>query len=133
MSERKYWQRMRRNRMTRRTLLRASARAGVGATGLALVGCGDDDDDGQQRSLRRSSNSKISSRPLNSRHSNKISSRLCSNRPSSSNDSSRLSSNSRLISRRRPPLNRKRWPKQIAEGAGETEEEWVDAASSRPG
>ena len=33
--------------MSRRSLLRASARAGVGATGLALVGCGDDDD-GQQ-------------------------------------------------------------------------------------
>ena len=48
MSERNYWQRLRRNRMSRRSLLRASARAGVGATGLALVGCGDDDDDGQQ-------------------------------------------------------------------------------------
>ncbi len=32
--------------MSRRSLLRASAWAGVGATGLALVGCGDDD--GQQ-------------------------------------------------------------------------------------
>ena len=30
--------------MSRRSLLRASARAGVGAAGLALVGCGDDDD-----------------------------------------------------------------------------------------
>ncbi len=49
MNERNYWQRLRRNRMTRRSLLRASARAGVGATGLALVGCsGDDDDDEQQ-------------------------------------------------------------------------------------
>ena len=50
MSERNYWQRMRRNRMTRRSLLQASARAGVGAAGLALVGCGsgdDDDDDAQ--------------------------------------------------------------------------------------
>ncbi len=45
MSERNYWQRMRRNRMSRRALLRASGRAGVGAAGLALVGCGDDDDD----------------------------------------------------------------------------------------
>ena len=44
MSERNYWQRMRSNRMSRRSLLRASARAGVGAAGLALVGCGDDDD-----------------------------------------------------------------------------------------
>ena len=43
-SERNYWQRMRRSRMSRRALLRASGRAGVGAAGLALVGCGDDDD-----------------------------------------------------------------------------------------
>ena len=47
MSERSYWQRMSRKRMSRRGILRASARAGVGAAGLALVGCGDDDDDGQ--------------------------------------------------------------------------------------
>ncbi len=46
-SERNYWQRMRRSRMSRRALLRASGRAGVGAAGLALVGCGDDDDDAQ--------------------------------------------------------------------------------------
>ncbi len=45
MSERSYWQRMSRKRMSRRGILRASARAGVGAAGLALVGCGDDDDD----------------------------------------------------------------------------------------
>ncbi len=48
MSERNYWQRMKRNRLSRRDLLRASGRAGVGAAGLALVGCGGDDDDGQQ-------------------------------------------------------------------------------------
>ncbi|MYG90787.1 MAG: hypothetical protein F4188_04820, partial [Chloroflexi bacterium] len=42
--ERNYWSRMRRQRMSRRSLLRASARAGVGAAGLALVGGGDDDD-----------------------------------------------------------------------------------------
>ncbi|MYD75011.1 MAG: ABC transporter substrate-binding protein, partial [Chloroflexi bacterium] len=49
MSDRNYWQRMKRRTMSRRSLLRASARAGVGAAGLALVGCGgDDDDDGQQ-------------------------------------------------------------------------------------
>ena len=47
-SERNYWQRMRRSRMSRRALLRASGRAGVGAAGLALVGCGDDDDDDAQ-------------------------------------------------------------------------------------
>ena len=46
MTERaNYWQRMRSARVSRRTLLRASGRAGVGAAGLALVGCGDDDDD----------------------------------------------------------------------------------------
>lgn len=39
---------MQRQRLSRRSLLRASARAGVGAAGLALVGCGGDDDDGQQ-------------------------------------------------------------------------------------
>ena len=50
MSEQNYWQRMRRNRMSRRALLRASGRAGVGAAGLALVGCGDDDDDSQPAS-----------------------------------------------------------------------------------
>ena len=48
MTERNYWQRMRRNRVSRRDLLRASGRAGVGAAGLALVGCGGDDDDDQQ-------------------------------------------------------------------------------------
>ncbi|MCY3733255.1 MAG: ABC transporter substrate-binding protein, partial [Chloroflexi bacterium] len=48
MSRPNYWQRMRRNKMSRRSLLRASARVGVGAAGLALVGCGDDDDDDGQ-------------------------------------------------------------------------------------
>ncbi len=47
MSTRNYWQRMRRKQMSRRALLRASGRAGVGAAGIALVGCGDDDDDAQ--------------------------------------------------------------------------------------
>lgn len=47
MAERNYWQRMRRQRVSRRTLLRSSARAGVGVAGLALVGCGDDDDDAE--------------------------------------------------------------------------------------
>jgi ABC-type transport system substrate-binding protein len=36
---------MRRQRVSRRTMLGASAKAGVGAAGIALVGCGDDDDD----------------------------------------------------------------------------------------
>ena len=48
MSERNYWTKLGRRTMSRRTLLRASARAGVGTAGLALVGCGDDDDDSQQ-------------------------------------------------------------------------------------
>ncbi len=47
MTERNYWQRMRRSRMSRRALLSASGRAGVGAAGLALVGCGGDDDGGE--------------------------------------------------------------------------------------
>ena len=45
MNERNYWTKLGRRAMSRRTLLRASARAGIGAAGLALVGCGDDDDD----------------------------------------------------------------------------------------
>ena len=55
MSERNYWQRMRRKRLSRRSLLSASARAGVGAAGLALVGCGDDDDDSAQQAASQSS------------------------------------------------------------------------------
>ena len=39
------WTHRRRRRMTRRALLRAAARAGLGTAGLALVGCGGDDDD----------------------------------------------------------------------------------------
>ena len=45
MNEHNYWTKLGRRRLSRRTLLRASARAGVGAAGLMLVGCGDDDDD----------------------------------------------------------------------------------------
>ena len=45
MTELSYWQRMRASKLSRRTLLSASGRAGVGAAGLALVGCGDDDDE----------------------------------------------------------------------------------------
>ena len=53
MSENNYWTRIRRQRLSRRSLLRASARAGVGAAGLALVGCGDDDDDAQQQAAQQ--------------------------------------------------------------------------------
>ncbi len=45
MSEYNKWNRARNSRISRRTLLRATGRAGVGAAGLGLVGCGDDDDD----------------------------------------------------------------------------------------
>ena len=45
MNERNYWTKLGRRKLSRRSLLRASARAGVGAAGLMLVGCGDDDDD----------------------------------------------------------------------------------------
>ena len=40
-----YWSTLRHRKFSRRTMLGASAKAGVGAAGLALVGCGDDDDD----------------------------------------------------------------------------------------
>ena len=50
MSEHNYWTKLGRRKLSRRTLLRASARAGVGAAGLVLVGCGDDDDDSGQPS-----------------------------------------------------------------------------------
>ncbi len=39
-----YWETLRQRKISRRTMLGASAKAGVGAAGLALVGCGDDDD-----------------------------------------------------------------------------------------
>lgn len=45
MSEMNYWQRLNRKRVSRRTMLGASAKAGVGVAGLALVGCGDDDEE----------------------------------------------------------------------------------------
>ena len=45
MSDYNYWTNARRRRLSRRTMLGASAKAGVGAAGLALVGCGGDDDD----------------------------------------------------------------------------------------
>ncbi len=45
MSRRNYWTTLRQRKISRRTMLGASAKAGVGAAGLALVGCGGDDDD----------------------------------------------------------------------------------------
>ena len=44
MSDRNYWTTLRQRKISRRTMLGASAKAGVGAAGLALVGCGDDDE-----------------------------------------------------------------------------------------
>ncbi len=44
MSMPKYWNTLRQRTISRRTMLGASAKAGVGAAGLALVGCGDDDE-----------------------------------------------------------------------------------------
>ncbi|MEE9277541.1 MAG: ABC transporter substrate-binding protein [Dehalococcoidia bacterium] len=48
MSDRNYWDRLRRQRMSRRSILRSAGKAGVGAAGIALVGCGGDDDDDDQ-------------------------------------------------------------------------------------
>ena len=44
MSDRNYWTALRQRKISRRTMLGGSAKAGVGAAGLALVGCGDDDE-----------------------------------------------------------------------------------------
>ena len=63
MRERNYWQRMSRGRLSRRSLLRASSRAGVGAAGLALVGCGDDDDDAQQQSAAQAAQQQQQTQP----------------------------------------------------------------------
>lgn len=49
MAARNDWNHMRRQRISRRGLLSAGARAGLGAAGIALVGCGGDDDDDQQQ------------------------------------------------------------------------------------
>ncbi|MDE2892198.1 MAG: ABC transporter substrate-binding protein [Chloroflexota bacterium] len=52
MTERNYWRQLKRRKLSRRALLNVSARAGIGAAGLALVGCGDDDDDGQPAAVQ---------------------------------------------------------------------------------
>ena len=41
MSDYNYWTTLRQRKISRRTMLGASAKAGVGAAGLALVGGGD--------------------------------------------------------------------------------------------
>ena len=43
MSDRNYWTSLRQRKISRRTMLGASAKAGVGVAGLALVGCGEDE------------------------------------------------------------------------------------------
>ncbi len=48
MSDRGYWDRIRSERLNRRSLIGAGGRAAVGAAGVALVGCGDGGDDQQQ-------------------------------------------------------------------------------------
>ena len=47
MASTNYWSRMRTRRLSRRSVLRGAASAGLGASALALVGCGDDDDDAE--------------------------------------------------------------------------------------
>ena len=49
MSSRSPWDRVRQQQISRRSLLQSGARAGVGAAGLALVGCGSDDEEQQQQ------------------------------------------------------------------------------------
>ena len=51
LDQRRYWDDLARRRMSRRSILSASARAGVGAAGLALVGCGGDDDDDDEQTV----------------------------------------------------------------------------------
>ncbi len=43
MQERNYWNRLQRQRISRRRLLGSAAVVGAGAAGIALIGCGDDD------------------------------------------------------------------------------------------
>ena len=48
MSSKNYWKRIRKQELSRRRLLQRGAWAGLGAAGLALVGCGDDADEQPQ-------------------------------------------------------------------------------------
>ena len=48
-----HWGSLRRTRFSRRSLLSASARAGVGAVGLALVGCSDDEEPAPQEAQQQ--------------------------------------------------------------------------------
>ena len=53
VNEKNYWKRIRKQQLSRRRLLSAGGRAGLGAAGLALVGCGDDADQQQQTVARQ--------------------------------------------------------------------------------
>ncbi len=53
VNEKNYWKRIRKQQLSRRRLLTAGGRAGLGAAGLALVGCGDDADQQQQTVARQ--------------------------------------------------------------------------------
>ena len=99
MAERNYWQRIRQSRVSRRALLRASVRAGVGATGLALVGCGDNEEDGP-RSVTQSALQQDNRRG----NGNNNQARCSGNRRRSSRT---LRSN---VSRRTPPSSRRSNP-----------------------
>lgn len=63
MAARNDWNHMRRQRISRRSLLSAGARAGLGAAGIALVGCGGDDDDDQQQAAAASAQQQQQTQP----------------------------------------------------------------------
>ena len=103
MSERNYWQRLRRSKMSRRSLLRASARAGVGASGLALVGCGDDDDDAQQTVAQAQQQDQQQQAELQQQQ--------AMQQPQADQQAQAAARQEEVV-------------EELAEGAGETEEEW---------
>ena len=57
------WDRLERRRLTRRALLSRSARLGLGAAGLALVGCGGGDDDEEERSAATTAPAPVEEEP----------------------------------------------------------------------